>query len=894
MFLDPLLFLSTAFVLSAAGNLSFQPTTSQPSRPLWDENRLRLRGIRSNNGSDFILGALIPVHRSASGARCGNELTSFGVQRVEEILYLLDRINSDTDLLPNLTLGFDIRDTCLSTNVALGESLGIIVSYTALQQETCPTAERGSSDGNEITDSQPFLVGVIGATISSVSVPVASLFRQFMVPQISYASTSPLLSDRDRYGFFLRTVPADDAQAMAMYQLALRFNWTLVAAIHSNDAYGEYGIEEFRRLSKQNVNTVCIDFDEGMDASFTDMQHQKLAERLVNDSRANAVILFASTTSADRFLQALNNTGTQRKFVWIVSDAIAPSPKLRNKFGNLLVGMFGFHHLSEPFLPFESFFANVTLGKNQRNRIWYEEYCKKLIGMEGCQPNTSAALSPSYVQDASSTYLVNSVYSIAHGLDRFLKENCARPLVWYRSNQTCQGQNRTLTRALLLEYIQNSNFISPTGFHVMYDSKGNSEGLYGVYNLHINSSHGYNLHTVGIYNSSSDDLQLNTSDLQFGTTNQGKILTSSPSSQCTVCDPGFILIPVHSTCCGRCQPCLGNSSTNGPFTSPRCFPCGLHQWGNSPLNGSNSCIQLDATFIKHNDVWGAFIILLSIIGLFLVAAIIVLVGIFWNAPVIKSFGREQMVILLIGLIFCFILSWFYIIRPSLGICLVQRLGLWFCFSLVFGALLVKLIRITRIFLRKMNGRLRFIEPQYQIIFTLFIAAGQMILAVISLIVVHPTTTTDVRSNPDDSNNFPTLILTCQSPHLAPLILLVLYDTILIILNNVLAIFTIRFPENFNEARHVSFSTFAIGVVWLGFIPSYFATQIEYRAGVVGFAVLMSAFAVLLCLFVPRVIVAIQQQQKKSNTQTNKSESTFTGSETGQTTLATEHNTTSDD
>ena len=346
------------------------------------------------------------------------------------------------------------------------------------------------------------------------------------------------------------------------------------------------------------------------------------------------------------------------------------------------------------------------------------------------------------------------------------------------------------------------------------------------------------------------------------------------------------MIPVQNSCCGRCQPCLGSTISNSSdiyLPATECSQCGENYWGNNPLNGSTYCLQLEDSYLKASDVWGAIIIVLSIIGLLLVSGIAIVVGIFWKNPVIKSSGREQMVLLLIGLACSYILPLLYVLKPSFGICLVQRLGLWFCFSLIFGALLVKFVRIARIFLRKnITGRPRFIEPHYQIIFTLFIVAGQMILAVISLIVVYPTTSYQSRSNPDDSNNFPTLILTCQSPHLALLILLVLYDTILIILNNVLAVLTIRFPENFNEARHVSFSTFAIAVIWLGFISSYFATQIEYRAGVVGFAVLMSAYAVLLCLFGPRVTIAVWNHCKKDKTVDKADEQTAGG-----TTLQTE-------
>ena len=200
-------------------------------------------------------------------------------------------------------------------------------------------------------------------------------------------------------------------------------------------------------------------------------------------------------------------------------------------------------------------------------------------------------------------------------------------------------------------------------------------------------------------------------------------------SECMSCPPDSVFIHVQGTYCGECKPCLGNSSS----VNNTCVECDLYQWGNDSLSGSTECVPVKPSYLMPSDVWGAVIIALSILGLILVIAVSVGMGIFWNTPVIKSSGREQMILLLLGILLCFLLPPFYVLEPSLGICIVQRFGLWFCFSLIFGALLVKLLRIARIFFqRKQLKQPRCIEPPYQIIFTLLIVAGQVVLAVISL------------------------------------------------------------------------------------------------------------------------------------------------------------------
>lgn len=71
------------------------------------------------------------------------------------------------------------------------------------------------------------------------------------IPQISYASTAPELSDDRRYDFFSRVVPPDSFQAQAMVDIIRALGWTYVSTIASEGSYGEKGVEAFTQLSKE-------------------------------------------------------------------------------------------------------------------------------------------------------------------------------------------------------------------------------------------------------------------------------------------------------------------------------------------------------------------------------------------------------------------------------------------------------------------------------------------------------------------------------------------------------------------------------------------------------------------------------------------------------------------
>ena len=102
----------------------------------------QMSGMQDREGKDIILGGLFTVHYDGVNASndgvCGQVIWDHGVQMLEAMLYANDIINSsDPDLLPNITLGFDIRDTCKHENVAPDETIDFVFSSGQLELENC-------------------------------------------------------------------------------------------------------------------------------------------------------------------------------------------------------------------------------------------------------------------------------------------------------------------------------------------------------------------------------------------------------------------------------------------------------------------------------------------------------------------------------------------------------------------------------------------------------------------------------------------------------------------------------------------------------------------------------------------------------------------------------------
>lgn len=56
--------------------------------------------------------------------------------------------------------------------------------------------------------------------------------------QVSYFSTSPELSNKQRFEYFSRTIPSDHYQVKAMVEIVKRMGWSYVSIIYEESNYG--------------------------------------------------------------------------------------------------------------------------------------------------------------------------------------------------------------------------------------------------------------------------------------------------------------------------------------------------------------------------------------------------------------------------------------------------------------------------------------------------------------------------------------------------------------------------------------------------------------------------------------------------------------------------------
>ena len=326
-------------------------------------------------------------------------------------MFSIDLVNSDEEFLSGLKIGYDVRDTCASENVGLDEAVDLIIAGSRLDIMSCQTYFPMSV--NTSTSINPPTSGIIGAAHSGVSIPVASLGRLFQMPQISYVSSSALLSNRDRYGYFYRTFPPDNQQARAMIDVLLKFNWTYVSAIHARTTYGEPGIEEFRALAEQHG--ICIDVDRGVDDDF---ESNTITDLLIKSS-ANVVIVFGTERTITPILKRIANTTSATRFTWIASDGWAKLTYVTHPYNESTAGMYGIAPLTDHVSQFHDYFQQLTIDSNKRNP-WFSEYFAVFYNCDlsntsanTCLRNQTIADFARYEQDEVAPLVIDAVYALA-------------------------------------------------------------------------------------------------------------------------------------------------------------------------------------------------------------------------------------------------------------------------------------------------------------------------------------------------------------------------------------------------------------------------------------------------------------------------------------------------
>uniref|UniRef100_A0A2K5KGM4 Extracellular calcium-sensing receptor n=1 Tax=Colobus angolensis palliatus TaxID=336983 RepID=A0A2K5KGM4_COLAP len=760
---------------------------------------------RAQKKGDIILGGLFPIHFGVAAK--DQDLKSRpesvecirynfrGFRWLQAMIFAIEEINSSPALLPNLTLGYRIFDTCNTVSKALEATLSFVAQNkidSLNLDEFCNCSEH-----------IPSTIAVVGATGSGVSTAVANLLGLFYIPQVSYASSSRLLSNKNQFKSFLRTIPNDEHQATAMADIIEYFRWNWVGTIAADDDYGRPGIEKFREEAEER--DICIDFSE-LISQYSDEEEIQHVVEVIQNSTAKVIVVFSSGPDLEPLIKEIVRRNITGK-IWLASEAWASSSLIAMpEYFHVVGGTIGFALKAGQIPGFREFLKKVHPRKSVHNgfakEFWEETFnCHLQEGVKGPLP--------------VDTFLRGHEESGG----RFSNSSTAfRPL--------CTGdENISSVETPYIDYTHLR--ISYNVYLAVYSI---AHALQDIYTC----LPGRGLFTNG---SCADIKKVEAWQVPF----------SNCSRDCLAGTRKGI-IEGEPTCCFECVECPDGEYSDETDASA-CDKCPDDFWSNE---NHTSCIAKEIEFLSWTEPFGIALTLFAVLGIFLTAFVLGVFIKFRNTPIVKATNRELSYLLLFSLLCCFSSSLFFIGEPQDWTCRLRQPAFGISFVLCISCILVKTNRVLLVFEAKIPTSFHHkwwgLNLQFLLVF--LCTFMQIVICVIWLYTAPPSS---YRNHELEDE---IIFITCHEGSLMALGFLIGYTCLLAAICFFFAFKSRKLPENFNEAKFITFSMLIFFIVWISFIPAYASTYGKFVSAVEVIAILAASFGLLACIFFNKIYIIL--------------------------------------
>uniref|UniRef100_A0A3B4FJ83 Olfactory receptor C family, h1 n=1 Tax=Pundamilia nyererei TaxID=303518 RepID=A0A3B4FJ83_9CICH len=316
----------------------------------------------------------------------------------QTMIFAVEEINNSSTLLPNISVGYKIFDSCGSTLPSTRAVMGLLNG-----QER--TAEKTSNCKS--------------------------------LPTYFHFATCACLSNRKDYPSFFRTIPSDYYQSRALAKLVKYFGWTWVGAVRSDNDYGNNGMATFITAASQEG--VCVEYSEAISRTDSSEEVARVIE-VIRSGSARVLIAFLAQGEMDILLEEAlkqNLTGLQ----WVGSESwITASHLTTKRYSGILTGSLGFTIKKAKIAGLREFLLQVNPSQDPQNSVLREfwetvfgcSFQSRLPGQIQCSGSEKLEDINNPFTDVSQLRISNNVYkavyAIAHAMHNLL--NCGQSEVF--------------------------------------------------------------------------------------------------------------------------------------------------------------------------------------------------------------------------------------------------------------------------------------------------------------------------------------------------------------------------------------------------------------------------------------------------------------------------------
>lgn len=784
----------------------------------------------SNKEGDFIVGGLFPVNFLATTGHgpCG-DLNTKGLGRALSMIFAIQKLNSNSSILENVTLGYDIRAYCESATEATH------LTYDLVKERCCRNTAEAKMGNNSI-------VGLIGPEESSTALAIGGFLEIFNVSGISGSTTSPELSSN--LNNFYRTVPSDTFRVKAMADIIEHFNWSYVAAVGIYDSYGRSGVWGLVEEAGRRNNSFCIAMTELITSDFSRING--VVTKLRWRENIKVVVLWTYGTVQRMFFREVNRQNLSGR-VWILSEVTFSSNE--NYFPHSGLSPL---HGSIAFQPHNfddgGFLQHLkTLLANEANEPNFPGLWSQVLALKkDCEAQNNKDRDKLCLQEVADDmyssyipYIMDAVYSVGQALSMLIQNIDIR--------KKLADVNVDSMKALLSKV----NFVGLTG-EINFDGFGDRRSaVYDIVNFQqVQEAEAKRLNQVIVGKwDSRDGLHLHEKILWNN--QNGRPPKSECSEQCSAGTRKSTTSP----CCWRCFPCPRGTVNTIPGAES-CVECPREKRSNE---AKTACVDLPLANLSYSSAGGISILAFSVVGIIVAFFSFAVFCKFWNTPIVKACNRELSLALLAVIISLLSIALVNLFEPTSTICKIIYPWRFLTYNLCLSIVLVKVLGISFAFkvpavttevlgfaISSLTNRM-----QAVIVITLHIL---LLFILLPWFLLDPPVITQ-HIYPEQST-----FIECKAYNLSSGKTLFMLTTTFIFVQMLLSAFCSfkvrNIPENFSEAKRIAFSLYILLFSILAYYPIEFSTHGWYVTVVDCVTSLLSAYGFLCCVFLPKMYILI--------------------------------------
>uniref|UniRef100_A0AAY4DQW7 G-protein coupled receptors family 3 profile domain-containing protein n=1 Tax=Denticeps clupeoides TaxID=299321 RepID=A0AAY4DQW7_9TELE len=770
---------------------------------------------------DFVIGGVFSIHyymhavehnytSLPESLKCTGRFVRLRFARAME--FAVEQINNRSDLLPDIVLGYQIHDSCAAVPVAL---------KVAFQFANGQDAEITTSTSCANVASVAAIVGESGST---PSIGIACVCDCAL--QVSHSATCACLSDKRQYPAFFRTTPSDHFQSAALARLVRHFGWTWIGAVRSDSDYGNNGMASFLRAAQSEG--ICAEYSVAFYRTNPRSKVERVAD-VIRGSTSRVIVAFLATGDMRILLEELARRPPP-PLQWIGSESWVADPEML-RFG-LVAGAVGEF--------WEGAFDCKLTQVQSKGDTSGKHSGKMCTGTEDLSAVNIPYTDTSQLRVTNMVY--KATYAIAHALHRVVCDSVSN----------CD-KNVIVEPHQVLQHLKKVNF-TVNGYPVTFDANGDPVARYELINWQVSEDGTIKFVTVGRYDASKPkghEFSLNRNITWMNRQTQVPLSVCSDS-----CPSGTRKAPQKGrpVCCYDCVPYVDTdlSSTD----SLRCISCPDDFWPNSK---KNECLPKPVEFLSWDEFLGIILAAFSIVGAFTVIVVAVVFYRHRSSPIVRANNSELSFLLLFSLTLCFLCSLTFIGRPSEWSCMLRHTAFGITFVLCISCVLGKTLVVLMAFRATLPGSnvMKWFGPPQQRLTVVCFTFVQALICTLWLVLSPPFPIKNM------SHYKERIILECNLGSAGAFWAVLGYIGLLAVLCFVLAFLARKLPDNFNEAKFITFSMLIFCAVWITFIPAYVSSPGKFTVAVEIFAILASSFGLIICIFIPKCFIIVFRPDKNT-------------------------------